>query len=228
MVWVWVLWSISFCFAMLAFKSTARLQEFLKFAADHESLPSESRERALRLQGESSLPWRALEELCSAVRSAGGGGGEGPWLHKICVGAVFDLEAPKPRQKSPELIKRLEELQGKLDDQVYRKMVGGVARREFEAQQDFSLLPTFQLQASFGIQVILTMAVFYMLGNAGGKAVSEEPVVQALAGVGGLVFALILETVLWIIRSSESKVPEALKKKRRPLKETTQAQKKDQ
>lgn len=213
---------------MLAFKITDRLQEFLETAAQHECLPSELRDKASKLQGESSVPWRALEELCSAVRSTGASRNVGPWLHDICVGAVFNLEAPKPRQKSPELIKRLEELQGKLDDQQYRKMVQGVARREFAAQETFTLLPTFRLQASFAIQVILTMAVFYILGHSAGKAVSDEQVVHALGGVAGLAFGLLMETVLWMIRSSEAKVPEALLKKRRPVKENIQAQKKDQ
>ncbi|GMH33028.1 hypothetical protein BSKO_00862 [Bryopsis sp. KO-2023] len=193
---------------MLSLRNTNRIRGVLGEASRAEALPETLRETASKLLGEDVVPWRTLRDICEAMREKHIFGSErqtGPWLNEVCAGSGPDLKSPKPREKSPELLARLEELQRKVDEKDYRRMVGPSAEAEHAAKEEVSLLPTFRLQISFGAQVILTMAVFYILGTYAGRAVSDDPVIQALSGVVGFSLGLILETFLWMLLSREGR-----------------------
>ena len=79
-------------------------------------------------------------------------------------------------------------------------MVHNVAKRDFE-DNSFNILPNARLQLSFGAHVPVTMLVLFLLGSYASSAFADGHVLQALGGVFGFVFGLILETTLFIIRS---------------------------
>ena len=44
------------------------------------------------------------------------GDGQGPWLHEACQGSSLVLPTPAPKQRSAELVARLQKLQEQLDN----------------------------------------------------------------------------------------------------------------
>ena len=150
-----------------------------------------------------SVPFALVKKCCLALR---GTEEDGPWINEVCKGSRIVVSPPKKRQCSPEFSKRLEELRRKEEDRKYQKMVHNVAKRDFE-DNSFNILPNARLQMSFGAHVLVTMLVFFLLGSYASRAFADSPVLQALGGVFGLVFGLILETTLFIIRSVPTKNP---------------------
>lgn len=200
---------------MLEIRNQGKVQEFLNSTLTSTDICTEAKTRASELLELPSVPWRQLEALCTQVRSSTGSS-SGPWLHQLCSGSFLQVDPPKPRMKSPQLLERLAKLQKEQDQRVYDKMVQGVIREERSAAQGFSILPTFKLQMSFAVQVLLSMAVFFIMGEMLGRTLTDKPVWRALTGVLGLTFGLLLEAFLWMVRSKEGKVPKALLKKRKP------------
>jgi hypothetical protein len=138
---------------------------------------------------------------------------------------------PPPRPRPPELTARLQRLREMQEDQKYAAMLKDASPAEAaevlrqmrrrnprsggrpgdaaqggddeEEGEGDALLPTTRLQLSFGLQVVVTMGAFFALGYYGGKAATRgSEAAGALLGTVGLVAALLLETSLFVVRSS--------------------------
>lgn len=176
---------------------TEKLLELLKTATESSTLSSALKHEAFVYVDAPEVPFSVIKSLCVALR---GEDSEGPWVHQVCKGSRIMLSPPPKRQRSSELVKRLEQLQRQEDERVYRAMVGNVAKRDYE-DHSFKLLPSLRLQLSFGAHVLLTMVVFFLLGSYATRVFSDKPAFQALGGVVGLAVALVLETTLFMVRS---------------------------
>lgn len=145
-----------------------------------------------------TVAWATLKQLhgCSNIADR-------PLLHQLCQGSAVLLHPPKPRVRSKALQERLSKLQSDLDDKKYAEMVSDITAKEREAQEmRNSILPTFRLQASFGIHVIVTMGTFFAIGWYAGKVSFKSDAWAGLGGALGLTFGMLLETLLLIIRSN--------------------------
>ena len=163
----------------------------------------ELKEDARLSRKEASVPFALVKKCCLALR---GTEKDGPWINEVCKGSRIVVSPPRKRQCSPEFLEKLEELRRKEEDRKYQQMVHNVAKRDFE-DNSFNFLPNARMQLSFGAHVLITMLVFFFLGSFGSRAFADSPVLQALGGVLGLVFGLVLETTLFIIRSIPIKNP---------------------
>ena len=55
-------------------------------------------------------------------------GAPGPWLHQVCKGSGLKLHSPVAKQRSPQLLARLEHLQMVLDNKRWGQAAGVGAR----------------------------------------------------------------------------------------------------
>ena len=107
-------------------------------------------------------------------------------------------------EKSPELASLLEELQRRLEQRRYDDMVRDVTARErlAEAAKDTSL-SAYKEQLRFGAHVISMMAVFSLLGYFASFRLfpqADRVAARLLCGVVGMFTAMVVETVLFVIR----------------------------
>lgn len=94
----------------------------------------------------------------------------GVWLHEAAAGGSLLLHSPAPRARPEALVKRLEALQGDLDNKRYADMVADVTAEERRlGQLSSEMFPTTRLQLSFGLHVLVTMGTFFALGFYGGR-----------------------------------------------------------
>ncbi|KAJ3036816.1 hypothetical protein HDV00_002369 [Rhizophlyctis rosea] len=56
-------------------------------------------------------------------------------LHTLLRGSSFHLNVPKPRTKSPALLKLLEEAQLKLDEQAYEEMTRSISQKHLQTNR---------------------------------------------------------------------------------------------
>eukprot|EP00898_Chlorokybus_atmophyticus_P007961 jgi/Chlat1/8166/Chrsp76S07614 len=160
---------------------------------------------------------RAREEKEKKKHGSGlGGEQQSCWLHEITAGSRVVLKSPAPREKSPELVERLEQLRTAAEDRAYAAMVSdvpgaGMATPENtamrggeggEGDQDVELLGTYRQQLGFGMQVIVAMGTLYMLGLYVGRRLFDDAALQYLVGVVGLILGMLAETCLFIIRQA--------------------------
>lgn len=132
-----------------------------------------------------------------------------PSLRQLLAGSAFVFRSPQPRQKSEELLARLEKLQDMVDRKAYNDIVKDVARNEEEPEY-FS---SFKDQLGLGLHVIVTMFTGYLVGYAFFRSqFAGNPVLHAAGGIVGMVIGMLVETLLFIIRSSKFEEPKFKKK----------------
>ncbi|XP_020093457.1 uncharacterized protein LOC109713692 isoform X1 [Ananas comosus] len=168
------------------------------------SLGAELRDLASYLSSQSSVPYRSLRAIWFAIPAA-----ERPPLRRLFNGADFVFSSPKPREKSEELKERLKKLAEMAERREYAELVKDVAPKK-EISEPFS---SYKDQIGFGLHVVLMMFTGYLVGYAAFRALfnhsavmvtseSACPLKNAAGGILGLVCGMLLETVLFIIRTS--------------------------
>lgn len=105
--------------------------------------------------------------------------------------------------KSPDLIRHLQDLQNRLDQKLYDRMVRDVtsAERRAEAAKDVSL-SSYKEQMRFGAHVISMMAVFFLFGYFACVRVVPSEALRVLCGVVCMFAAMVMETVLFIFKDA--------------------------
>ncbi|XP_020093458.1 uncharacterized protein LOC109714584 [Ananas comosus] len=158
------------------------------------SLGAELRDLASYLSSQSSVPYRSLRAIWFAIPAA-----ERPPLRRLFNGADFVFSSPKPREKSEELKERLKKLAEMAERREYAELVKDVAPKK-EISEPFS---SYKDQIGFGLHVVLMMFTGYLVGYAAFRALfNHSAVMNAAGGILGLVCGMLLETVLFIIRTS--------------------------
>lgn len=179
----------------LVLKSNLAIREFLELAV---SLANTDSATILSSAGKyvfsDEVPYTAIRDIWFQIEPS-----RRPKFSRLLAGASFVLPSPKPREKSKELMDRLERLQEMADRKEYDALVRDVSLKK-QDQQYFS---SFKDQLGYGLHVIVIMFTGYLVGYASFRALfGHNPVMNAAGGICGLVSAMLLETLLFIIRSS--------------------------
>ncbi|KAI7844614.1 hypothetical protein COHA_001706 [Chlorella ohadii] len=184
---------------------TPQLRQVLQEAAGDESLPKDLREAAAAgaASGAAAVPWDTVKTVVRHAQERKGADAA-PSLEQVCAGSGIAFPEPrKPAGKPPELVKRLEELKARLEQQRYDAMVADVTQDEQRAAaaREGGLV-TYKQQISFGVHVLAMMAAFYAFGHVAGMAITSNRAAHPFIGLLFMVGALVMETVLFIIRTS--------------------------
>lgn len=110
------------------------------------------------------------------------------------------LEGPKPREKSEELKARLRKLADLAERSEYEELVKDITPRK-NTNEPFS---SYKDQLGFGLHVVAIMFTGYLVGYFAFRALfGQSPVMNVAGGIFGLVCGMLLETLLFIIRTSD-------------------------
>ncbi|GFZ17134.1 hypothetical protein Acr_26g0004040 [Actinidia rufa] len=183
----------------LTITNTETIRSFLTAASNDPLLPQDLRKTASDLSTRPSEPYKSLR--------SGWFGSEPstrPDLLRLFSGSDFVFASPKPREKvrekfSSPLPARLRKLEELAERKAYDELVKDITPKK-GTDEPFS---SYKDQLGFGLHVVLTMFTGYLVGYAAFRALfSHSPVMNAAGGILGLVCAMLLETLLFIIRSS--------------------------
>ncbi|KAJ1296112.1 hypothetical protein BS78_01G274000 [Paspalum vaginatum] len=184
----------------LAVAGTDPIRSFLSSAAASGDLSDDLRDLASALTSDPAVPYRSLRAIwCAASPDTR------PPLRSLLRGADLVLPSPKPREKSDELKARLEKLREMQERREYAELVKDVAPpSKDDTPEPFS---SYKDQIGFGLHVVVIMFTGYLVGFAAFKALfNNSPALNAAGGILGLVGGMLVETVLFIIRSSSKEL----------------------
>ncbi|KAK6943899.1 ATPase, vacuolar ER assembly factor, Vma12 [Dillenia turbinata] len=183
--------------AHLKIENTEIIHSFLIEASTDQNLSLSLRQTASSLSSLSSLssiPYKPLRSLYFASSPS-----TRPDLIRLLSGSNFVFNSPKPREKSEELKARLRKLAEKAERREYEELVKDIKPRK-EVAEPFS---SYKDQIGFGLHVAVTMFSGYLVGYASFRALfNHNAAMNAAGGVLGLVCAMLVETLLFIIRTS--------------------------
>ncbi|KAG1354265.1 hypothetical protein COCNU_07G003770 [Cocos nucifera] len=182
--------------AGLVMANNETIRSFLLSAAeDRKHLTDELRELASSLFSRSSVPYGSLRSIWSALPPAGR-----PALRRLFAGADFVFSRPRPREKGDGP-----------DDGVQNspyELSCLVASLEFNYNPiDILSIKGRQPFSLTGLHVVLIMFTGYLVGFAAFRALfNHSSVMNTAGGILGLVCGMLLETVLFIIRTSNQEM----------------------
>ncbi|KAI3505363.1 hypothetical protein L1887_27470 [Cichorium endivia] len=181
--------------AGLIISKTETLQSFLSTSATNPHLSPDLRQIASSLSLQpSSVPYKSLRSIWIASDPS-----TRPALSAVVTGSHFILNSPQPREKSEELKARLRKLEEVAERKAYKELVKDITPRR-EETEPFS---SYKDQLGFGLHVALTMFTGYLVGYATFRALfGHSPVMHAAGGILGLVVGMLVETVLFMIRTT--------------------------
>ncbi|XP_068651164.1 uncharacterized protein [Aristolochia californica] len=183
----------------LLLANNGTIRAFLLSTSQNRQLSDELREIASNLYSQDSIPYRSLKSLWGASEPC-----TRPKLLHLISGSGFIFLSPKPREKSEELKERLQKLTELAERKAYNELVKDITPRN-DTIEPFS---SYKDQLGFGLHVVLIMFTGYLVGYATFRALfNHSAVMNAAGGVVGLVFGMLLETVLFIIRFSNHDIP---------------------
>ncbi|KAG5540137.1 hypothetical protein RHGRI_020389 [Rhododendron griersonianum] len=184
----------------LAISNSDSIRSFLTSASSDPLLPQDLRQSAADLSSHSSVPYKALRSIWFASKPD-----TRPELLRLFSGSDFIFTCPKPREKSEELKARLRKLEELAERKEYEELVKDITPRK-GTDEPFS---SYKDQLGFGLHVVVTMFTGYLFGYAAFRALfNHSPVMfsnsfqNAAGGILGFVCAMLLETLLFIIRAS--------------------------
>ncbi|XP_058224393.1 uncharacterized protein LOC131333715 [Rhododendron vialii] len=178
----------------LAISNSDLIRSFLTSASSDLLLPQDLRQSAADLSSYSSVPYKALRSIWFASKPD-----TRPELLRLFSGSDFIFTGPKPREKSEELKARLRKLEELAERKEYEELVKDITPRK-GTDEPFS---SYKDQLGFGLHVVVTMFTGYLFGYAAFRALfNHSPVMNAAGGILGFVCAMLLETLLFIIRAS--------------------------
>ncbi|PSR91624.1 Protein TonB like [Actinidia chinensis var. chinensis] len=178
----------------LTITNTETIRSFLTSASNDPLLPQELRKTASDLSSRPAVPYKSLRSVWFGSEPS-----TRPGLLRLFSGSDFVFASPKPREKSEELKVRLRKLEELAERKAYDELVKDITPRK-GTDEPFS---SYKDQLGFGLHVLVTMFSGYLVGYAAFRALfNHNPVMNAAGGILGLVCAMLLETLLFIIRSS--------------------------
>ncbi|KAJ0267226.1 ER-based factor for assembly of V-ATPase [Hirschfeldia incana] len=168
---------------------------FLASACDDRRLSAELRDIASDLRSRNTVPYKLLRGIWT-----GSDPSTRPDLSGLFSGSEFVFTSPKPREKSEELKLRLVKLREIAERKEYAELVKDITPRK-QVEEPFS---SYKDQLGFGLHVGLTMFTGYLVGYASFRALfNRNPALSAAGGILGLVLAMLVETLLFIIKTSK-------------------------
>lgn len=178
----------------LVVSTTEPILSFLISASTDPHLSHELQQIASNLSSKPNVPYKSLRALWVASDAS-----TRPQLAQLFSGCEFVLTSPKPREKSEELKARLKQLAEVLERNAYAELVKDITPKK-ETTEPFS---SYKDQLGFGLHVVVTMFTCYLVGYAAFRALfNHSPVMNAAGGILGLVIGMLVETFIFIIRTS--------------------------
>ncbi|XP_073316578.1 uncharacterized protein [Primulina huaijiensis] len=178
----------------LIISKTDAIRSFLEAASADCHLSQDLRDLSSSLIVHSSIPYKSLKSIW-----IGSHPDTRPDLSAILHGCNFVLASPKPREKGEELKARLARLAEVAERKMYEELVKDITPRKSE-EEPFS---SYKDQIGFGLHVVLIMFTGYLLGYAAFRALfGHSPSMSAAGGILGLVLGMLVETLLFIVRST--------------------------
>ncbi|KAG6780788.1 hypothetical protein POTOM_013663 [Populus tomentosa] len=179
----------------LRISMTEPIRSFLLSASKDGDVPRELQDLALNLSSQNNLHYKSFRSIW--IRSPPSN--RPPDLIRLFSGSNFILSSPKPREKSEELKARLTKLEEMAERKAYAELVKDITPRK-NTDEPFS---SYKDQIGFGLHVVLIMFTGYLVGYAAFRALfGHSPAMSAAGGILGLVFGMLVETFLFIIRTS--------------------------
>ncbi|KAL0728864.1 hypothetical protein Bca4012_024957 [Brassica carinata] len=179
----------------LILSATESMRSFLALACDDRRLSEELRDIASDLSSRNTVPYKFLRAIWT-----GSDPSTRPDLLGLFSGSDFVFTSPKPREKSEELKLRLLKLREIAERKEYAELVKDITPRK-QVEEPFS---SYKDQLGFGLHVGLTMFTGYLVGYASFRALfNRNPALSAAGGILGLVLAMLVETLLFIIKTSK-------------------------
>lgn len=178
----------------LIISTTKTIRSFLAGASSGIELSDDMRELASSLSDQPTVPYKHLRSIWVGYDPS-----TRPGLMELLSGSDFVLCSPKPREKSEELKARLRKLEEASERKAYDELVKDITPKK-AVDEPFS---SYKDQMGFGLHVALTMFTGYLLGYYAFRALfSHSPAMSAAGGILGLVIGMLVETLLFIIRTS--------------------------
>ncbi|XVE57419.1 hypothetical protein DITRI_Ditri04bG0089500 [Diplodiscus trichospermus] len=172
------------------------IRSFLLSASNDPCLSQELQQLAFILSALANAPYKQIRSIwieSDADTRAG--------LISLFSGSDFVFASPKPREKSEELKERLRKLKEIAERKDYQELVKDITPKK-DFNEPFS---TYKDQLGFGLHAGLTMFAGYLVGYFAFRALfNHSPIMNAAGGILGLVFGMLLETLLFIIRTSDT------------------------
>eukprot|EP00243_Klebsormidium_subtile_P002718 TRINITY_DN15511_c0_g1_i2.p1 TRINITY_DN15511_c0_g1~~TRINITY_DN15511_c0_g1_i2.p1 ORF type:complete len:194 (+),score=48.62 TRINITY_DN15511_c0_g1_i2:268-849(+) len=187
----------------LVFKQTPKIRDLLSDAIALPSLPSEIGAQLVPLLDDDSalVPYPLLRTICQSIREEEKDRA-GPYLHQVLQGASPHLVSPAPRQRSKALEARLAKLRIEAEEREYAELVRDVTKKQREEAERVPFA-TYKEQLGLGLHVIFTMGTGYACGYYFLRALfPHDYTLHQLGGVLGIMLGMLLETLLFIIRSA--------------------------
>ncbi|XP_027084533.1 uncharacterized protein [Coffea arabica] len=178
----------------LVISTTETIRSFLMTASTDPNLPQDLRDLASSLSPHSSLSYKSLKSIW-----IGSDPKTRPSLFRLFSGSNFIFTSPKPREKSEELKARLRKLAEVAEKKEYEELVKDITPKK-GVEEPFS---SYKDQLGLGLHVAVTMFTGYLVGYAAFRALFSRNVgMSAAGGILGLVGGMLVETLLFIIRST--------------------------
>eukprot|EP01080_Neovahlkampfia_damariscottae_P000552 gene552-8064_t len=120
-------------------------------------------------------------------------------IYETIQGTEYYFEKPKPIVKSPEYLKKYERNKKIEEQQKYGQIMEKVTKPKIERKP----YDTFKGQAATGLDLVVTVATFFLVFYFGSQYMAYKQLPRILFGALGAVLALILESILFMIRANK-------------------------
>ncbi|KAL8494919.1 hypothetical protein ACS0TY_019185 [Phlomoides rotata] len=171
------------------------IRSFLGASSTDSRLSEELRDLSSSLKMHSTVPYKSLKDIWFGSKPE-----TRPDLSSLLRGSDFAFTSPVPRQKSEELKVRLKKLEEAAERKAYQELVKDITPRK-GVEEPFS---SYKDQLGLGLHVVVTMFAGYLVGFAAFRALfGHNPAMSAAGGILGLIIAMLVETLLFILRSSD-------------------------
>ncbi|KAM7256480.1 hypothetical protein ACFE04_012221 [Oxalis oulophora] len=180
----------------LIITSTESIRNFLQLASTDPKLTKDLQQTALdlSLRHNNNIPYKIIRDIWVQSNPE-----TRPELIRLFNGSGFVFTSPKPREKSEELKARLRKLAENAERKEYKELVKDITPK-IDDTEPFS---SYKDQLGFGLHVVVLMFTGYLVGHASFKALfGHSPAMSAAGGILGLVGVMLVETLLFIIRTS--------------------------
>jgi hypothetical protein len=185
--------------------NTVRSSEVFGSESDHSAEPCVPIQKKAVVESD-RIAWSELKRIYEASDYKS----RGISLRAVCQGSGIVMETPsRVSTKTPELVNHLKSLQEKLDKKKYDEMVHAVTVRERRAVKDreYVSFQSYKEQMRFGAHVLTMMAVFFLFGYAISYRLFDSNAYRSLCGIVFMFLSMVLETLLFVMKSSKEKTP---------------------
>ncbi|KAL0357819.1 UNVERIFIED_CONTAM: hypothetical protein Scaly_1467600 [Sesamum calycinum] len=209
--------------AGLIISITDTIRSFLTTASTDSRLPEDLRDLSSSLIMHSTVPYKSLKTIWFGSECE-----TRPDVSSLLYGSTFVFTSPKPREKSEELKLRLMKLEEAAERKAYEELVKDITPRKsveepfssYKDQLGFEKLPNVDMNwcsvtvtisnseymervsdllitcRAYNVHWVLTWICSIQ------SLFSHSPAMSAAGGILGLVGAMLVETLLFIVRSS--------------------------